>query len=391
MISQACEHKGVYYYVFPEFSQGRKVVWDGMTQAGERFLDYIPGQIIASLNQNEMKIRLINGSLIQIVGSDRYDALMGTNPRGCIFSEYSIQNPNAWQYLRPILDANGGWAIFVFTPRGANHSKDLFDMAKQDAHWFAQRLTNDDTAVFSDHQLEQMRKEGMTEDMIQQEIYCSFTLGIQGSYYAKYMEEAKEQNRVTIIPYDKSQLVHTAWDIGVGDATSIVFFQVAGKEIHIIDYYENNGEGLPHYIQILKSKAYLYGTHFAPHDIEAREFSSGHSRRFLAQKMGIEFNVLKSLNWSIEEGIELTRTMLPRMWFDRHRAAEVIKALENYRKEYDERRHIYKTKPLHDKYSHCADAIRYMCMGIRTTFEADRGPSDAEVDRLMDRHQPRFN
>ena len=392
LIYTAIEKKGIYYYVFPTFSQGRKVIWDGMTNEGFKFIHFIPKELISRQNNQEMKIELINGSLIQIVGSDNYDAIMGTNPVGCIFSEYSMQNPNAWQYIRPILDANGGWAIFVFTPRGSNHAKELFDMAKNNKNWFCQKLSITDTKVIGEEELKKIRDEGTSEDMIQQEWYCSFSLGIMGSYYSKYVQEAHEEKRIGTIPWDKTQPVHTSWDIGYGDSTSITFFQVSsGKEVHLIDFYECHGEGIPHYASIIKSKPYLYGHHFAPHDILAHEFGSGHSRVETAKSLGISFTVLKTMQWKLEEGVECVRGYFPRFWIDEKKCSHVIKALENYHKEYDEKNKVYKQKPKHDKWSHCCDSIRYCCIGIKDVLESNKGPSDEEVERLRDRYQPRFS
>lgn len=390
MIYKATEKKGIYYYVFPTFAQGRKVLWDGMTNDGFKFLHFIPKELISRCNNQEMKITLINGSLIQIVGSDNYDSIMGTNPVGCIFSEYSMQNPNAWQYIRPILDANQGWAIFVFTPRGSNHAKDLYDMAIYNKDWFCEKLTINETKVIGEKELDKIRREGTSEDMIQQEWYCSFTLGIMGSYYSHYLSEVREDGRIGNVPWDPTQKVHTAWDIGIGDDTSIVWFQCCGNEVHFIDFYENHGEGLPHYAKIIKEKPYLYGTHFAPHDIKAREFSTGLSRIQRASDLGIDFVVLDTLKISFDAGIECTRGMFPRFWIDEKRCLQVIKSLENYRKQYDQAKEVYKEKPLHDKWSHCADCIRYACIAISTHLQSPRGLSDREVERMMEIHRPRF-
>ena len=389
LICSAVEKRGIYYYVFPTFAQGRKVLWDGMTNDGFKFLHFIPKELISRCNNQEMKITLINGSLIQIVGSDNYDSIMGTNPVGCIFSEYSMQDPNAWQYIRPILDANQGWAIFVFTPRGSNHAKDLYDMAMHNQDWFCQKLTIDDTKVIGEVELDKIRREGTSEDMIQQEWFCSFTLGIMGSYYSKYVTDLWE-NQIGNVVWDRTQKVHTAWDIGIGDSNAIVFFQLCGNEIHIIDYHEKNGEGLPYYAAIIKNKPYIYGYHFAPHDIRAHEYGSGVSRITSAYELGVNFTVLDTLKVSVEEGIECVRGLLPRFWIDYTHCIDVVKALENYRKEYDAKNHVYKNRPKHDRWSHCADSVRYMCLAIKTHLQSVRGPSDDEVELMMDRWHPTF-
>ena len=390
LISEAIVKKGVYYYIFPTFSQGRKAIWDSITTDGINFLEFVPDPIVKHKNNQEMKITLVNGSIIQVVGSDNYNSIMGTNPCGCLFSEYSLQNPNAWQYIRPILDANGGWAIFVFTPRGSNHAKDMFDMAQHNDKWFCQRLTNKETHTYTEEQIEDMRKEEMTEDMIQQEVFCSFTLGIDGSYYANYLTDLWDKKQIGKVPWDKTQRVHTSWDIGIGDSCVIIWWQCCGNEIHFIDYFENHGKGMPYYIDILKEKPYKYGFHFAPHDIKAHEFGSGNARIDTASNLGIEFTVLETLKWKVDDGIELVRGMFPRFWIDYEKCVHIVKSLENYRKEYDDVRKIYKSRPFHDKYSHCADAMRYACIAIRDHLQAQRGPSDRDTENLINRYVPRF-
>lgn len=392
VIPRAFKEKGIYYYIFPTFAQGRKVLWDGMNQDGFRFIDYIPKGIIKNINNQEMKVRLINGSLIQIVGSDNYDSIMGTNPSGCIFSEYSLQNPNAWQFIRPILDANNGWAVFVFTPRGSNHAKKLFDDNKDNPSWFVQKLTNNETKTYTDKKIADMRLEGVSDDMIQQEIYCSFTLGIAGSYYAKYIEDCRQDGRIGSVPYDKHLRVCTSWDLGYGDSTAILFWQVCGQEIHIIDHYENHGKELAHYAGVLKDKPYIYDRHFAPHDIDRHELSLGLSPREVGADLGLNFVVLPTLRMSLESGIEAGRSIFPRIWIDEKNCKKLIISLENYRCEYDEGREMYKPKPVHDKHSHSADAFRYLAIAVRAYFDGgSRGPSDDDYRKMEDIFRPRFD
>jgi phage terminase large subunit len=353
LIMQACRKVGIYYYFFPHYGQGRKILWDGVDKSGLKFLDHIPPELIQGKpNSTEMKIRLKNGSLIQIIGSDNVDTIVGTNPIGCIFTEYSLQDPKAWQLIRPILTENEGWAVFNFTPRGANHAKDLYEMAQSNKDWFCELLTVDNTKVLTAEDIQKERDSGMSEDFIQQEFYCSFTLGVEGSYYAKYMAEAHEEGRISNVKWDKHSRVNTAWDIGYGDATAITFFQQIGQEIHVIDYYENQGEGLPHYVEILKNKPYVYDQHFAPHDIESHAFSSGMSAQEIGASLGIKFITLPTLKLRLEEGIEAVRGLFPRFWIDETNCKGLIKCLENYRKEFDEKHGTYKLRPRHDLYSH---------------------------------------
>lgn len=397
-IMRAAQKVGVYYYFFPTFSQGRKVLWDFIDKSGYRVLDHLPKELIlGNPNSTEMKIRLKNGSIIQIIGTNNIDSIVGTNPIGCVFSEYSLQDPTAWTLIRPILVENGGWAVFNFTPRGQNHAKDLYDMAKLNPDWFCQLLTVNDTIdengkpiiSLADIQLE--REAAMSEDYIQQEFFCSFTLGIEGSYYAKYMQSARDEERITNVPWNRQSRVYTAWDIGYGDSTAIIFFQLIGQEIHIIDYYENHGEGLPHYAKLLSEKPYLYAEPYAPHDIDAGEFGSGLSPKDVGADLGIKFIVLPTLKISVESGIEAVRGIFPKIWIDEKKCTKLIRALENYRKEYDSNHLVYKTRPVHDWASHGADAMRYLAIAVKRYHEGSKGVSDEEAERLMNKYQPRFN
>lgn len=393
LIMQAVKRVGIYYYFFPHFSQGRKILWDGVDKAGYKFLNHIPPELIdGQPNSTEMKVRLKNGSLIQIIGTNNIDSLVGTNPVGCVFSEYSLQDPTAWQLIRPILAENGGWAVFNFTPRGKNFAYDMYQMALSNPDWFCQLLTVKETRVVSDEDIQAERDAGMSEDFIQQEFYCSFTLGVEGSYYAKYMEDAREEGRISNVPWEKQSRVFTAWDLGYGDSTAIVFYQVIGQELHIIDYYENHGEGLPHYAGILKDKPYIYAEHFAPHDIDSHTYSSGLSGKEVGASLGINFITLPTLKLRFEDGIEAARAIFPRVWIDQTKCKQLIKCLENYRKEFDVRLETYKERPLHDKYSHGADAFRYLAIAIKKHVDAAKsGVSDAQAEIWYNKYNPVFD
>jgi phage terminase large subunit len=367
----------VIFYIFPTYSQGRKVIFDSITNTGERFLDYIPKEFIESINSHEMKIRFINGSLLQIVGSDNYDQLMGTNPQLCIFSEYALQDPRAYQFIRPILTANDGKAIFLSTPRGKNHLWELYNIAKSHPEWFCQKLTVHDTGHISLFEIEKEKASGeMSEDLIQQEYYTSFDMGIEGSYYIKYIDKMRLDGRIGIVPWESAYQVHTAWDLGVRDATSIIFFQIAGQTIRVIDCYTKSKEGLEHYVNIIKSKPYNYGKHIAPFDIKVQEFGSGITRIEKARQLGIKFTIANEVG--LMDGIEAVRSNFSKMWIDEKNCASLIKALENYRQEYDNKKNVYKPYPLHNDNSHFADAMRYLCVSLPKTRD---GLSSEELDR----------
>lgn len=367
----------VIYYIFPTYSQAKKVIWDSITNTGERILDYIPDELVDSKNGQEMKIRFKNGSLLQLVGSDNFDSLMGTNPQGVVFSEYALQDPRAYQYIRPILTANDGWAVFISTPRGKNHLWELYQIASHSPEWYCLKLTVEDTNHIPLSAIEQEKAEGiMSDDLIQQEYYTSFTMGVEGSYYAKYLDRMRLKAQIGIVPWEPGFKVHTAWDLGVRDSTCILFFQVIGQTVRIIDSYEKNKEGLEHYVKVVQQKPYSYGKHIAPHDIKVREFGSGMTRIEKAKQLGITFVVAPDV--SIEDGIESVRSALNKIWIDDSSCGQFIKALENYRQEYDVKKKVYKNAPLHDWSSHFADCMRYLCISLPKTRD---GTSPEELDK----------
>lgn len=366
MIRQAWYHRvGTYVYFFPTSTLGRRILWDGANKDGKRFLDYIPREIIQGHpNANEMKVKLKNGSIIQVIGSDQI-INVGINPVGCIFSEFSLQDPACWNFIRPILRENDGWAIFNFTPRGRNHAYDLWLMAKNNPDWFCQTLGILETGVLSEEDMDAERNEGMSEHLIQQEYYCNFDQGAEGAYYAKYLNKAELDGRITNLPYDPTCSVDTYWDLGVSDETVILLAQNVGQQINIINMYRNQGEGLGHYARWLQTEAekydYVYGSHYAPHDIQQREIGSGaQSRIDIAKELGIRFQIVPKL--LIQEGIEFGRGIFPRIWIDSEKCSFLVKALENYHKSFNEKLNVYSDKPVHDWSSHAADAFRYLAV-----------------------------
>ena len=363
----ALQRVGTYWHMLPTLAQGRKVVWDGITRDGRKVMDAWPDELIVHRRNDEMKLELRNGSVWQVVGSDNYNSLMGANPVGVVFSEYSLADPAAWDFIRPILVENGGWALFLYTPRGKTHGYILYRTAQQAEDWYSSRLTVDDTDAIPLDAIQAEREAGMSEEMIQQEFYCSFEAPLSGSYYAAQMMDAEKENRITNVAYDQHVPVETWWDLGVADATAIWFAQRVAKEIHMIDYYENSGEALAHYVKVLQDRGYVYGDHVLPPDVRARELQTGKSRVDALKALGLEPKILEKAG--IEDGIEAVRVMLPKCWFDQTKCARGIEALRQYRKEpapvklwggSDEP--VYKDKPLHDWTSHGADAFRYGAM-----------------------------
>lgn len=375
MVPQAMRVVGTYYYFLPTYNQARKVIWNGMDNDGVSFLSRIPKELIAGEpNQSEMSVRLVNGSIIQLIGSDNYDSIVGTNPRGLVFSEWALCDPRAWQYLQPIVAANGGWALFLYTPRGHNHGWDLLNTARaypQD--WFSEILTIEDTGEMVPGELDEARASGMSEDLIRQEYYCDFEVGNEGSYYGRLMAEARAQGRIGMVPHDPALKVHTVWDVGVSDHTVIGFVQVKGNAIYAIDYYANHGEGFDHYQRVVETLAgqrhFRLGAHIGPHDIAQRSKNDGKSYADYALERGFRFTVLPAA--SLEAGIEATRTVIPRIYFNQASTERWVAALEAYTKKWNDALSVWSDTPQHDWASHPADMTRYLAQAEKAGLLVD--------------------
>ena len=359
------QRRGNYWHMLPEAAQARKAIWDAVNpHTGMRRIDEaFPDAIRSGTNSTEMKITLANGSIWQLVGSDNFNSLVGSPPVGLVFSEYALANPRAWDYLRPILAENGGWAGFPSTPRGKNHLHDLYQMAKTNDIWFAEQLTIDDTGVIGPEIIAEERKSGMTEDEIRQEYYVSFDAAIKGAYYGTLMREAEEEGRIKLLKHEPRLPVHTAWDLGIGDSTAIWFVQQHMGEVRVIDYYESFGVCLDHYAKVLQDRKYVYGEHILPHDAAVADLSTGKARVQTLASLGINGRVLDR-EGNIDDGIAAVRSLLPNCWFDAEKCAHGIECLKQYRCEYDEERKIYSNRPRHDWTSHAADAFRYLARGL---------------------------
>ncbi len=355
---------GTYFYLFPTYTQAKKVLWDGRDKDGFPFLAHFPDRLIKKRNESELRLELINGSAVQLVGSDNIDSVLGTNPIGCVFSEYALQDPRAWDYMRPILRENGGWAIFDYTPRGKNHGYQLYQMARADPDWYAEVLTINDTKVLTDADIDAERRTGMSEELIQQEFYCSFE-GVQtGAVFGKAMQEADTDGRICGVPWQPEFPVDTWWDIGTGDPTAIWFTQTIGREIHVIDYYENSGAGVgvDFYAKHLQALPYVWGVHSGPHDLEAHQFAAnGKSTREVAAALGLKFQIVDKLDKQSQ--VNAGRAFIKRCWFDRVKTDRGRNALVSYHYKWDENRKCFSDEPYHDWSSNGADAFMQLAVG----------------------------
>lgn len=375
LCAAAQQNVGTYVHTFPTLSQAKKAIWKGMDSEGFRFLDHFPKELIKSVNNADLSIEFKNGSIYQLLGANNYNNYMGAGPRGVVFSEYQLQDPDAWKFFEPMLLQNGGWVSFIYTPRGKNHAYELYETNKNNSSFFTQMLTIKDTvksdgsSVFTEEQIDEIRRSGTPEEIIQQEYYCSFEGSLMGAYYSKEMQLAQDEKRICTIPIDPSLPVHTFWDLGVNDANFIWFMQAVGNERRFIHGHEIQGEGMPqhvHYLHQFREKhGIVYGEHHAPHDVNSRHVSTGKSAAEVALSLGIRFErtISRPKNPAeLLEHIHVVRMTLHQCWFDRVGCERGIRCLKEYSKEWDDKNKIFRTSPKHDWTSNGADAFRTFAM-----------------------------
>lgn len=366
---------GVYLHCFPNFNQGKRAIWKSVHNDDKgnslSYLDHFPKGAVKHQNSSEMMITLKNGSIYCVMGIDGKNAARarGMNPKDVILSEYAFMDPESWRTIEPRVLQNKGTAIFLSTPNGQNHFYELYNIAKNDKkNYYSSFLTIEDTKTITPEEIEQLRIEGVPEDFIQQEYYCSFKRGAEGAYYGKQIQRCRDEERILDMRFERDLPVHTSWDIGIGDSTSIWFFQTLRNGcINFIHYYENHNEGLEHYTKYLneyKAKNDIeWGMHFVPHDMGQREFTSGVDRLETARTFGYHMTIVPKK--SVEEGIQAVRSILPNCQFHATNCAYGIKCLDFYRKKYNDTLKTYYAEPCHDKWSHGADAFRYGAIGIK--------------------------
>jgi hypothetical protein len=345
-----------YYLIGPTFVSIKRVCWDYLKQ----YASCIPG---TTFNETELRCDLPNGARITLLSSEDPDKIRGIYADGVCIDECSQMNPILWnEIIRPALSDRKGFCYFISTPAGmSNIFYDLYQHAQSDPTWLAYTAKASETGIIDQEELDAAKAQ-MGDAKYKQEFECDWIANIEGAVYGEIIKSLEEKKQITRIAYDPALMVHTAWDLGVDDSTAIVFYQLLGNQILIIDYYENNREGLPHYVQVVKDKDYVYGEHFAPHDIEVTEFSTGKTRREVAYQLGIRFKILPKIN--LEDGIHSLKMVLPKCWFDGDNTKPLIDALRHHHRKYNEKMKMFSNKPVKDWSSHAADAARYMALSI---------------------------
>jgi hypothetical protein len=342
-----------YAYIAPTYGQAKRVAWDYLVKYAE--------PLGGTQNITELRVDFW-GRRIQLYGSDNPETLRGQYFDGVILDEIGDQNPKIWtDIVRPALADRKGWCMFIGTPKGHNHFKELRDRAEKEDGWGLLEFKASETGVVDETELKAARNE-MGEDKYRQEFECSFDAAVEGSYYGQILNELEEKKHMQEIPREELSRTFTAWDLGMGDSTSIWVAQLVGTEVRLIDYYENHGVGLDHYVKWIKDNDYLKAEHILPHDVRVRELGTGKSRMEMLEESGLEVKIAPRMG--LDDGIQAVRRLLPRCWFNVPKVQTGLNCLRNYRRDYDEKRKIFYERPLHDWSSHGSDSFRYLALGL---------------------------
>lgn len=384
-IERTAEEPMTSKYFFPTNDMARDNLWESYTNDGLRFTEFVPKDLRVKRNKNDdglndslKRIEFVTGGSIRVLSAHKPDRARGGNSKLFVLSEFQNMDPRIVDIIIPIIEANNGVLIINMTANGDSAAKGMLEAWLNDPDVYVSILTVDDTPVFTPEQMVRIRRQtverytarGLSEEeahaFVDQEYYCKWDSPVIGSYFGAAMRRADEDGRITRVPHEPQLPVETWWDLGVDDSMSIWFVQLFNREIRLIDYYESSGEGFAHYARVLagqqegfeRIKQYTYSKHLGPHDITVRNLGEDAKTRLeIAKSLGIKFTVVKRVAHK-EDGIEASRGIISRCWFDSVHCKRGISALKGYRKQWDDKMMVYKDSPIHDWTSHGADAFQ---------------------------------
>jgi len=369
---KAVETMANYAYYFPTATLGRKAMWDNIdVRSGMRAIDHIPAELVEKTNEQQMKITLVNGSTIQILGTDTLD-VVGGNYYGVVFSEAGQHNPLAWDYTRPILRENGGWALFNGTPRGKNWWYNLFNQNLNNPAWYCQFLTIDDTNTITEADLEEERVAGMTEAMIQQEYYCDWSIAMPGAIFAAEINKARLAKRISDdILWFRELPVYTSFDVGAAHNQKVWIWQMVGDRINYLEALSGSNECKTpaDWSARLLGKKYRYGAHFIPHDAGAEH---GGLWQEALDTGGLSHVVVVPRQLSVWDGINLSTDAFERVHINESGCKDGIQALDSYHSKEERDGVSIKDVPTHDWASHFSDAFSLSHQAIKAGLVMDR-------------------
>lgn len=371
-------------YVAPFHVQAKEIAWQYLKHYCAPFLERG-----AKINESELSITLAhNSSVIRLYGAENAERIRGLYFDGIVVDEaQGIARSTLSAIILPALADRRGWLDCSGTPKGwTNLLGELVKLARADpGSWFLQILRASETKLIPDDELARQRSL-MSENEYLQEFECDFDAAITGAVYGRQIAQAMAENRLLpILPALEGVEVHTAWDLGYHDATTIWWWQSLKNEIRVLDYFEDFGQPIAHYCDVVKNRAatngYRYGKHYVPHDA-ANELQAAGGRSIVQQAdaLGVRMWVVPAT--SQQNGIEAARKTLERTWFDSTRCEQGLEALRQYQFEFDSERKVYRDKPRHDWASHGADAFEIIAQVWRKPEEIKPPPKPRFLHEL---------
>lgn len=382
----ALKRIGLYWHCLPTLRQARKVVWDNITKEGTNLIrQTFPEHLVKRKLEDEMKLELVNGSIVQLVGADNFDALVGSNPVHVTFSEWALTDPRAYDFVRPILRENNGSVAFIFTPRGYNHGWKVLQIAQRLPGAFCAVMSIRETGVLTDQDIALERAMGMPEELIEQEYYVDFAAANVGSIVGRYVSAMDREGRLVaegVSSRDAKVIVSS--DLGFRDAAAFWWWEAQRGGWHLFDYDEATGLDASEWITRIKDKGHPLSELHLPHDAKAKTFQSRHTviEQFAQAFPGLCHVVPQA---RISDRINAARTVLPRCTMHPQACARGLEALRAWSFKFDEDKKVFSAEPTHDWASHGSDAFSY---GAQVVQEAAPKPSVKPEPVLDGTHYP---
>ncbi len=366
-------------FVASTIGQVEQIAW----QYFKEYAKDIPG---VKFNNQRLRITFPHPhgeAKISLFGAENFEVMRGIYLDGYVLDEYADMHPDVRdKVLLPTISDRKGWEIIIGTPKGENAFKDVYNFALDNPDtWYSCLHKAPDTDIIDVDELK-MLKASMSEEAFNQEYLCDFNAAPSGKYYQKYIDDLKREGMICDVPHENSCMVSAFWDLGFNDSTVIWFVQEVGREIRIIDHYEEHGKGIEHFIDKLREleveEGYRYNEHVLPHDADHNSLQTGQSMVDTMESLGLDgIRVLEKTS-SVSQDIHSVRQVLPKCWFDREKCFDGLRALSAYERKWDAKKKVYADKPLHNWASHSADAFRQFAVDYQPGF------GKAVRDRISD-------
>jgi hypothetical protein len=382
-LAQACKdafkRTGLYWHCLPTLKQGRKVVWDNITSEGTNLIrQTFPNELVKRRLEDEMKLELVNGSIVQIVGADNFNSLMGASPVHVTFSEWSLTDPRAYDFVRPILRENNGSVSFIYTPRGYNHAWRTLQVAQKLKGAFTAVMSIRETQVLTEADMEIERAQDMPEELIQQEYYCDFASANVGAIVGRYVSAAEREGRITEDAiYSPGSKIVVSCDLGYRDAAAFWFWQLKLGGFDLIHYEEGNGLDASEWIDRLKAVGLPIDHVYLPHDARAKTMAS---RYTVAEQFAQAFQCSVVPQGKLQDRINAARLVIPHCTFHVDRCARGLEALRAWSFKWDDERKVMSAEPDHNWASHGSDAFSYGAQVVRELVKDTKPRERATFD-----------